>query len=110
MGYLDIIILFLSCVFEIYIYDDFCCAFSEFRSDNQTLGKRFFFGLLAVICLIAIKKYIILVPKFARNTSTQYIHTIITNPKILIYDVPYVLTANKHITANKPKKNLFPSV
>ncbi|RKI26562.1 GHKL domain-containing protein [bacterium 1xD8-6] len=57
MGYLDIIILFLSCVFEIYIYDDFFCAFSEFRSDNQTLGKRFFFGLLAVICLLAVNTY-----------------------------------------------------
>lgn len=57
MEYLDIIILFLSCIFEIYIYYDFFCAFLEFRSDNHTLGKRFFFSLLAVICLFAVNTY-----------------------------------------------------
>ncbi len=57
MKYLDIIILFFSCIFEIYIYYDFFCAFMEFRSDNQTLGKKFMLGLLAVICLLAVNTY-----------------------------------------------------
>jgi hypothetical protein len=56
----------------------------------------------------AIKKYKILVPIFTRNTNIQYIHTMTAKPKTLIYDVPYVLTANKLIAAKKPKKNLFP--
>ena len=57
MKHLDIIILFFSCIFEIYIYYDFFCTFMEFRSDNQTLGKKFLLSVLAVICLFAVNTY-----------------------------------------------------
>lgn len=57
MEYLDIIVLFLSCIFEIYIYYDFFRAYLEFRSDNQTLGKRILLGFLAVISLFLVNTY-----------------------------------------------------
>lgn len=57
MEYLDIVILFLSCIFEIYIYYDFFCAFLEFRSVNQSSGNRILLGLLAVISLFVVNAY-----------------------------------------------------
>ncbi len=56
MKYLDIIILFLSCIFEIYIYYDFFCAYLDFKY-NQTLGKRIILGLLAVVGLFIVNIY-----------------------------------------------------
>ncbi|MDE6314134.1 MAG: GHKL domain-containing protein [Lachnospiraceae bacterium] len=57
MNYLDKIILFFSCVFEIYVYYDFFHAYLNFRSDDRASQKRIFLGLLAVIGLFIVNTF-----------------------------------------------------
>lgn len=57
MEYLDIIILLLSCIFEIYICDDFLVAYLDVRNRTQTVGKRIILGVLAAISLFIINTY-----------------------------------------------------
>lgn len=57
MKYLDMIILFFSCIFEIYIYYDFFRAYLKFKSAYQTPGKRTALGLLAAVSLFKINTY-----------------------------------------------------
>ncbi len=57
MGYLDRVILFISCIFEIYIYYDFFHAYFNFKSNNQTIWKRVGLNLLVVISLFIINIY-----------------------------------------------------
>lgn len=54
MEYLDNIILFLSCLFEVYIYYDFFYAYFDFRACCQERWRRLAVSILAVIglCLI----------------------------------------------------------
>ena len=57
MEYLDNIILFISCIFEIYIYHDFFRAYFDFKNSNQMMWKRIGLGLLAVISLFIVNTY-----------------------------------------------------
>lgn len=57
MEYLDSIILFISCIFEIYIYDDFFGAYFDFREGSRTICKRMGLGLLAGLCIFLVNSY-----------------------------------------------------
>lgn len=57
MEYFDKIILFFSCIFEVYIFHDFFRAYFEFRGNKQILGKRVTAGFLAVLCLLVVNTY-----------------------------------------------------
>lgn len=51
MEYLDMIILLVSCIFEVYIYYDFFDSYLEIRSEKQTLEKRIVWDLFVTISL-----------------------------------------------------------
>lgn len=57
MKQLDMIILFFSCIFEIYLYYNFFDAYLEVRRNSQVLGKRIILGALAAISLFIINTY-----------------------------------------------------
>lgn len=54
MEYLDIIILFLSCIFEVYIYYDFFYAYFDFRECFQMRWRRFLVNIMAITGLFLI--------------------------------------------------------
>lgn len=57
MEYLDNIILFISCIFEIYIYYYFFRAYFDFNNSSQITWKKISLGLLAVISLFIVNTY-----------------------------------------------------
>lgn len=57
MKQLDMIILFFSCIFEIYIYYNFFDAYLDVTRNSQSLGKRIILGALAAISLFIINTY-----------------------------------------------------
>jgi len=57
MEYLDNIILFISCIFEIYICHDFFRAYFDFKNGNQTLWKRIGLGYLAAMSLFIVNTF-----------------------------------------------------
>ncbi len=57
MEWLDSIMLIISCIFEIYIYYDFFCAFFEFREENHIMYKKIGYGILSIISLFIVNSY-----------------------------------------------------
>lgn len=57
MECLDSIILIVSCMFEIYIYFDFFCAFFKLREKNCAVYKKISIGILAIISLFIVNTY-----------------------------------------------------
>lgn len=54
MKCLDYAMLIISCIFEIYIYYDFFCAFFKFREKNDIVYKKLGFGALSIISLFIV--------------------------------------------------------
>lgn len=57
MECLDSIMLIISCIFEIYIYYDFFCAFFKFREENCVVYKKTGLGMLSAIGLFIVNSY-----------------------------------------------------